>query len=139
MALNAKVKEYMDQNALKIAATAPLKQAMAAMMEGNTDFLVVTSGNDIVGIVTEGDVLKCISSGGDPLKREVGFCMTPCRVTGVGDICLQIGEDHTLQDALDVMSAGGIAHLLVVGKSGKVNGTLSVRDIFSFFLGKKRA
>jgi CBS domain-containing protein len=55
-----KVKEVMTNDVATIAPDAPLAEAARSMIERKIGCLVVTEGDRLVGILTEGDFLKLV-------------------------------------------------------------------------------
>ncbi len=53
-----KAHEIMTTEVLSVPAKAPLREAMAAMVRGRVSGLPVVDGDRVVGILTEGDVVR---------------------------------------------------------------------------------
>ncbi len=93
---------------------------------------VVDGANQLVGIVTERDLLnKVVSQGRDPGEATVGDIMTgdPKTVT----------YDTDVADAAELMKVGNFRHLPVVDAQDHVVGVISIRDIASFSLAEATA
>jgi len=58
--------------------------------------------------------------------------MEACGLTGT-QVCISLGEDETIANAIRVMAIAGIDHILIVGGEGVV-GTLSDNDLIKAFL-----
>ena len=63
-----------------------------------------------------------------PLAMEF---MEACGLTGT-NMCIVLGEDDTVANAMRVMAIGGVDHILIIGEDG-VSGTLSASDLLKAF------
>jgi len=84
--------------------------------------VVVDEKGTIIGIVTEGDIVRrVVARGLDPSETIVETVMTRNPVT--------IFEDATLAAAAELMRQKGIGHLPVVNERGKLVGIITRSDI----------
>ncbi|MEM0064669.1 MAG: CBS domain-containing protein [Metallosphaera sp.] len=81
--------------------------------------LVVDNQGQIVGIVTERDVVRAMADR--RLDGKVKDYMTSS-VKGVT-------EETSVEEAVSIMLENGFRHLPVIGKEGKVIGIVSIRDL----------
>jgi signal-transduction protein with cAMP-binding, CBS, and nucleotidyltransferase domain len=81
---------------------------------------VVQDAEQLIGILTERDVLGAVASANDPEAVSVEQVMTADVVT--------VGPDWDLVEAARVMANRRIRHL-VVYEGGQLLGVLSVRDV----------
>lgn len=101
-----------------------VRKAAEIMRERNIGSLFVTRGKDIVGIVTDTDVVRrSVAAGTDPSKTPVEQIMSAPIVT--------IEENKTLLDANDLMAREHLRHLGVT-RDKKLVGMISVRDLVVF-------
>ncbi len=100
-----------------------LAEASAKMWQQQTGSLLVMEAENLIGIVTERDVLKTVAEGHEPKSVSVRDVMTPDPVT--------IGSDTTLNDAAKIMFDKWFRHLPVVSDDGKVLGIISLRDLLT--------
>ena len=82
--------------------------------------LAVTVSGDLVGIITERDLLRAITDRLDSDRAQVGELMTPNPDS--------LDPEVDVRDAADKMLAAGYRHLPVVAK-GKLLGMVSIKDI----------
>ncbi|TAN50919.1 MAG: CBS domain-containing protein [Rhodospirillales bacterium] len=110
-----------------IAETASVREAARLMADKSIGCLVIMSGNQLKGIITERDIMsRVVALGLDADITPVSLAMTS-RVTTVA-------PDETSDQALMRMQEGGFRHLPVV-KDGQILGMVSVRDLYAASLG----
>jgi CBS domain-containing protein len=104
-----------------IASERTVQEAAQLMAEKRIGSLLVLEAGEMVGIVTETD-----------LVRKVIAARLPASSTHVGDVMnyplIQIDINHTVRDASRLMAEKRIRHLAVT-EENKVVGLLSVRDL----------
>lgn len=101
-----------------------VRKAAEIMRDHNIGSLFVTRGKDIIGIVTDTDMVRrAVATGGDPAKLTVEQIMSAPIIT--------IEENKTLLDANDLMAKEHLRHLGVT-RNGKLVGMISVRDLVVF-------
>jgi CBS domain-containing protein len=101
-----------------------VRTAAALMRDKNIGSLFVTRNKDIIGIITDTDMVRRVLAVGlDPSKISVEQIMTAPIVS--------IEEDKTLLDANDLMAKCHVRHLGVT-RNGTLVGMISVRDLVVF-------
>ena len=104
-----------------IASERTVLEAAQTMAEKRIGSLLVLEAGDMIGLVTETDVVRKVIAAG-----------LPVRSTSVGAVMnvplIQIDIDDTARDASRLMAEKRIRHL-VVTEDNKVVGLLSVRDL----------
>lgn len=101
-----------------------IRTASEQMRDFNIGSLFVTKGAEIIGILTDTDVVRRSVAGGlDPGKATVEQIMTAP--------ILMIDENKTLLDANDLMAENHVRHL-GVSRNGRLVGMISVRDLIVF-------
>ncbi|HEV8264494.1 MAG TPA: CBS domain-containing protein, partial [Gemmatimonadales bacterium] len=97
-----------------------LRGAAQVMMRHRAGSTVVLEGDNLVGMLTERDILRAVADGVDLDGARVEELMTKDVVT--------VGPDWEVYEATSEMAARRIRHLVVADGTG-VLGVLSVRDI----------
>ena len=101
-----------------------VRKAAEIMRDKNIGSLFVTRNKDIIGIVTDTDLVRrSVATGADPSKTTVEQIMSAPIIT--------IEEHKTLLDANDLMAREHLRHLGVT-RAGKLVGMISVRDLVVF-------
>ena len=97
-----------------------LKDAASVMWKRQTGSILVMDGDELLGIVTERDVMKAVARGADLARTPVRAVMTSTVVT--------VTPDTTVPEAARHMATRWIRHLPVVVE-GRVVGMVSQRDL----------
>ncbi len=118
-----KVKEAMSTDPETISPTATIKKAAKKMNIFRIgSLIVITPGFEIVGIITERDILKAFVKGKGP-ETKVKDIMTKDVVT--------IEQNAPLEEAADKMLKYGIKRLAVV-KKGQCIGIITTTDLITY-------
>src|SRR5207244_9252010 len=96
------------------------------MWEQQTGSLLVIDGEDLVGIVTERDILKAVATGSPLEETRISQVMSKDLVT--------VGPGTSLREAAKIMADRWIRHLPVLD-NGKLVGILSQRDLAGVLAG----
>ena len=118
-----KVSDIMTPAALSDAPNDTLAEASAKMWQQQTGSLLIMEGANLIGIVTERDVLRVVAEGHDPKSTKLDVVMTKDPVT--------IDPETKLKDAAGIMFDKWFRHLPVVTSQGEVVGIISLRDLMS--------
>ena len=111
----------MQTNIEQIADEETILSAAQHMTEKKIGALLVTEGPQMVGIVTERDLIqKVMAHNQDPSKVQVRSIMN--------QPLIDIDINRTVHDASDLMAEKWIRHLPVT-ENNKIVGILSVRDL----------
>jgi CBS domain-containing protein len=101
-----------------------VRKAAEIMRDRNIGSLFILRGKDIIGIVTDTDMVRrSVAVGADPSKTTIEQIMSAPIIT--------IDESKTLLDANDLMAREHLRHLGVT-RNGKLVGMISVRDLVVF-------
>jgi CBS domain-containing protein len=121
-----KVSEIMTPAAVTDRPDDTLAEAARKMWEQQTGSLVVTEGDELIGIVTERDILKAAATGVALESTRVSDAMTKDVVTA--------HPGMSLREAAGIMTDKWIRHLPVVDR-GALVGILSQRDLAGVLAG----
>ena len=123
--LMSQVKEAMitGERIPRVFAGAPALEAVNEIDRRNQGFVLITDRKDhLKGILTDGDVRRCV-------KRGVRFDAIP-----VDDVMTTsprtIDENATLAKTVETMETLEITTLVVTGKSNRLKGYIHLHDIF---------
>ncbi|HVM11000.1 MAG TPA: CBS domain-containing protein [Actinomycetota bacterium] len=120
-----KIRDIMTEAAVTDQPDDTLASAAAKMWEQQTGSLLVTQQDELVGIVTERDVLKAVATG-TPLDAPLGTVMSKDLVT--------VGPGTSLREAAKIMTERWIRHLPVLD-GGRLVGIVSQRDLSGVLAG----
>jgi CBS domain-containing protein len=110
------------RDCVTIAPDATLKDAAQSMAKHHIGSLVITGAERrVVGILSERDIVAALAAHGEgALTRQVGSVMTREVVT--------CGEDETIPNLMQRMTAGRFRHVPVVER-GSLVGIVSIGDV----------
>lgn len=116
--------DVMSTQIVSIAPETAIGDAARRMIEAETGAaMVLADGDTLVGVITERDLLRCVSDGVD-------------RGTPVSDRMtrhvLTASPGTELAEAMALMVDGHFRHLPVVNDDGRVVGVVSMRDLMAY-------
>src|SRR5919201_2211202 len=116
------LRELMTQEVEIICPDATLQEAAQRMRASNIGAVPVCEGNQIVGILTERDLMvQATAEGRDPKTTRVREVMTPELIT-----CF---EDQESTEAMRLMHQRRLRHLAVLSRDQRLVGIISLRDL----------
>ena len=120
MSLEEKVEVVMSSDVATIETGRSAKEAAAVIPE--TGCLIVLSGMQPLGIVTENDIVKKVTArGSDPSKVVVGDIMsTPI---------ISVKSKSSIKDAAEIITRFKVKRLAVISEDSKCVGILTTEDI----------
>ncbi|SEF16844.1 CBS domain-containing protein [Jiangella alba] len=119
-----RVDEIMTNPTITDSTTGTLRSAAEQMWRQQTGSVVIVEGDEIVGIITERDVMRAVGRGADPDEAPITEVMTREVITA---------EPGThVREAARLMAQHWIRHLPIVD-DGKLAGILSQRDVIGVF------
>jgi CBS domain-containing protein len=111
---------------LRIEPARTVADAVALMRQEGVGCLIVSEGEQMVGIFTERDLMRRVLAAGKPLTTPVAECMTPNPVV--------VHRKEPIGAAVRRMEEGGYRHLPVVDEAGRLVGVLSVKKIVHYLV-----
>ena len=121
--LSLRVHDIMlDRHAIpRVSPDASLKQIIASINQQNLGFTLVTSGDQLFGIITDGDLRRALETCGDlsHLKSRDLMTRNP----------LSIRSDRTAAEALETMEHKLITALAVVDQQSRLVGIVHLHDL----------
>jgi CBS domain-containing protein len=120
-----RISDIMTEAAVTDRPGDTLEQAARKMWQQQTGSLLVLEGNDLLGIVTERDVLKAVATG-MTLDTPISDVMSKDLIT--------VGPGTSLREAAGIMTDKWIRHLPVLD-GGKLVGIVSQRDLSGVLAG----
>ena len=104
-----------------VAPGASIRDAAAKLRDKNIAALVVTSGDAVLGLLSERDIVRALARQGErTCGLTVGEVMTRDVVT--------VGPEDSLRRAMSLMTRHRTRHLLVL-KDGEPTGIVSTGDV----------
>ncbi len=120
--LDQAVTSVASRRVVDVHGTSTLRRAASLLADNGIGMLVVRRGALAVGVIGERDIVHALAEGADVDDVRVDEVMTE-DVAGVQ-------ADATLREAVRIMAANSIRHLLV-REEGHVRGVLSARDVMA--------
>jgi len=119
------VAQIMSKRPKSIGPKTSIASAAKTMRQARVGSLFVKKGKQLIGIVTDTDIVRRAVAAGKPLgKLTVEHIMTTpiCTIEGT----------RSVDEAQDMMGDLRVRHLGVT-KNGDITGVVSVRDLLSFY------
>lgn len=112
------VGDVMSQNLLTVDTATSLTDAAARMCDRDVGAILVVAGDQLIGILTERDILRAVARG--QVGDDVGAWMTPHPET--------VEAEEPTRQAASIMIHSGFRHLPVLDGARPV-GIVSIRDL----------
>jgi arabinose-5-phosphate isomerase len=121
--LNLRVHDIMlDRRAVpEVSESAPLREIVTSINEQNLGFTLVTAGDRLVGIITDGDLRRALLSSETVHQFRAADLMTKDP--------LSIRDDRTAAEALEIMERKLITALAVLDLGGTLVGVIHLHDL----------
>lgn len=132
MSMNDTIRNAMRDDTPSVNLEDSLRTTIQKMSGANATALLVKSGDELVGIVTEMDVMHQVANDADLDEIKVSQLMTACELITSKPAktpCVQLDEDESIKNALAIMYEAGIRNLLISGADGQAKGIVSARDL----------
>lgn len=131
MKLNDSIEAVVNWNSPSIQGDETLQAAVRKMAENNVSGLIVLQEGNVLGVITDWDIMHSLDSGNDPAATKVSKFMTSCEVMLNKEIkspCVQLDTSIKIKDALRVMAMENVHHLMVTGPNNET-GLISSLDL----------
>jgi CBS domain-containing protein len=126
-----KVEDVMTRNVITVKQETPIYEAMAVMRKNDiTGMPVIDDDMNLVGVITEKDVLRLFCSDEEDNNTTVNSFMTRPAVSYRGD--------ESLQSVCDFMIVNYFRRVPVVSKKGKLVGIISRPDIIDYIIEQRQ-
>lgn len=120
-----KVRDHMQTDLVVVGPDDSLASATRLLDSRRVGSALVVDDGNLVGILTERDIVRAVAVGADMKTSRVADFMSRMLTT--------IGPEEPMSTAAETMTAERIRHLPVVEK-GRLVGMLSLRDVVRWSL-----
>jgi len=114
------VENVMHKNVIAVDSSVTIKDAAIMMTDAHVGCVVVTDGKSPIGIVTERDIVRRVTSKDLPLSTTVSKIMTTPLITAK--------PDYTLWELAQLMKTKSL-HKMPVEKDGHLVGMITATDL----------
>jgi CBS domain-containing protein len=116
--------DVMSTTLVAVSPETRIGEAARKMVDSDVGAAIVLApGDELVGVITERDLMRCVSEGIEP-TRPVSDRMTRHVLTA--------SPTTELAEAMALMVDGHFRHLPVVNEDGNVIGLASMRDLMAY-------
>lgn len=126
------VAEVMTREPVTVRPFTPVKQALQLLAEHRVTVLPVVSGDRVVGVVSEADLVRDLLPP-DPRAHEIPPTQAPCRPRSVHEVMsthvLTTHPETDLAVAVEQLTSSSAKCLPVVDHRGRLRGVLSRSDV----------
>jgi len=143
------VKDVMSKNVITISSEESVRDAIEKMAKNNISGLIVVENEKVVGVISESDIIKFVSSEFPEIKTPMNVTLSILQVLESGIRIIKemkkIGKlkvkdlmnkkifsvkpEDTILEAARTMSKKDVRRLPVIDESGKLVGVISRTDI----------
>ena len=110
----------------QIAPDRSITEAVALMRSEKVGCLLVCREEELIGILTERDLMRRVFAPGLPMCTRVEECMTANPVT--------VSSKESIRVAFERMEKGGYRHLPVLNEKQRLVGILSIKRIVHYLV-----
>lgn len=121
---NHKIRHLRISPSICVSEDSPVRDAIRQMQTQRVGCVLVCRNDQLVGIMTEVDIVRKAELGEDSLNEPIQQWMTPAPVS--------IPADASIWDAAKTMKEGGFRHLPVLDGEGRAMGFISIRNIVTY-------
>lgn len=137
MSLNDTISKAIIKDTPSVALEDTLETAIRKMVAEGCTALAVKSDDELIGIVTDMDIMDSIKRSGLTGKVKVADFMVRCELLSekwTKSPCIQLDEAESVENALKLMAGAGVHHLLVSGANKKAIGIVSSQALLNLVL-----
>ena len=137
MGFNDEIINAVDWDAPSVDMEANLRTVIQLMVENQSSALTVMMGDEVMGVVTDMDILESFGRTDDLDETRAADFMTTCELISNKEItspCAQLDSAESVENALAVMNSAGVHHLLVSGDEKKKAGIVSILDLLKLVI-----
>ncbi len=137
MGFNDEVSRAVNRDAPSVTTEDTLLQAMQLMVDHGLTALLVKSGGEVSGVITDTDLQSRMETNNDLAGTMVLEIMTSCQlITGQAAKfpCVQMDSGLNVQTALSIMNKAGMRHLVIAGEDDTPMAIVSNMDLFRLAL-----
>lgn len=124
------LKSKLDQTVFTIAPTSSVFEAVQLMVDKNIGALLVTQGEQVVGIFSERDCARKVT------LRSRSARDTPVRDVMTPDV-MYVRPEHTIEECMALMTENRLRHLPVM-EAGKLLGLVSIGDLVKDIISEQK-
>lgn len=117
------IEGHIDAEIATVSGDATIMEVLDTMIANNASVVIVIDGEDIIGLLTAGDMGAMVVRGIDMDASRARDFASLCGIVGSRP-CTNVNYDEDPLNALKVMQSWGTERVLVV-KEDKVVGTIS--------------
>lgn len=121
---NNKVRHLRLSPAVCVSEGSLIRDAIRQMQTQRVGCVLVCQNDQLVGIMTEVDVVRKAELGEAAFNEPIQQWMTPAPIS--------ISADASIWEAAKTMKEGGFRHLPVLADEGKPLGFISIRNIVTY-------
>jgi CBS domain-containing protein len=121
----APVRLYTTEGAARVPSAATVAAAAALMVEGEIGLVVVGEGTEVVGVLSERDVVRLVAAGADLAATEASSVASTQLVW--------CDASASVHEVAELMMAEYVRHVLVED-DGRLLGVVSARDLLGAYV-----
>ncbi len=119
-----RIRELKPPKPACVAREATLREAISSMKARRAGCVLACEGEQLIGILTERDILRRVAGEEISLDSPVTDFMSSGPRT--------LTADGLVGDAIRLMAEGGYRHVPIVDKAGRIEAIISIQEIIQF-------
>lgn len=137
MGLQTEIKNAVRWDTPDVDLDTNLREIIEVMVRHDAPAIIVKAGGKVAGVVTELDVLDCITSEANLDTTRAAEFLSACELIptkSMNNPCVQLDENESVGNAIKLLSASGTHNLVVTGKDKHTYGMISSRDLLKLLV-----